>query len=676
MMDGYSVPETASVLGVPEGKVWELLARGVLSGAPEGDGMRVFLKENRAPMASHGDRFAAPPPDAGSASAAEATPFRELLTEFRNLTERYGQALLALGEARGEVAGLRSRVDLLEARLDLRLPRPGIVPPVTWERPARPDQMAERESEPESPQDVRKASAPVEAPTRRATPQRRSHTARSAVAGFADALARAQDPTTAEMPSVTDVARHVAPAEAPGVEEADAITPAVVSAVAAEDEAGAPEGVMEQIADESSAPAVIEEPADTPVTPASASYTTDVIEPDWFADGDFAWLDAAEIEAQVAATSGSPAPQVFEPEPEPEPEPAPELVPQAFEPEPQAFEPAPQVFEPEPEPEPEPQPFEPEPEPPALEPEPEPVPQVFEPEPPALEPEPFPLEALSEASYFESDIGPVPDPQPASDFAEPPIDPVSTAVALEPVPEPDFVPAPEQGLPDELDRASDLTFQAEEPFHIGIGNVPPDPAPEWRRAPEVRAETVRSMDDRPLARPETRSERAQTMVDEMEVASSAWRVPVVAAAQADPVEDESLARLARQEGWDATEVEAIRALVGPGAPAEIVLPGADDLAEAIAALNAGRPATPGTTETVEAVAAVDAAASAVEPSIESWVNASHRAPEPSLRQAVFTPQPVPRPLPARQGSGDPSWLRGRRGPAATAFRRLRRLFTE
>ena len=49
--------------------------------------------------------------------------FRELLTEFRNLTERYGQALLALGEARGEVASLRTRVDLLEARLDLRLPK-------------------------------------------------------------------------------------------------------------------------------------------------------------------------------------------------------------------------------------------------------------------------------------------------------------------------------------------------------------------------------------------------------------------------------------------------------------------------------------------------------------------------------------------------------------------------
>jgi hypothetical protein len=63
----------------------------------------------------------------------DASPFRELLTEFRNLTERYGQALLALGEARGEVAGLRTRVELLEARLDLRLPGP---PAWTPEEPA------------------------------------------------------------------------------------------------------------------------------------------------------------------------------------------------------------------------------------------------------------------------------------------------------------------------------------------------------------------------------------------------------------------------------------------------------------------------------------------------------------------------------------------------------------
>ena len=121
-MDGYSITEAASVLGVPTERVWKLLARGVLAGKPEGEtGMRVFLHPRPATAATPSmrrPRAAIPPTE----PERELSPFRELLTEFRNLTERYGQALLALGESRGEVASLRSRVDLLEARIDLRLP--------------------------------------------------------------------------------------------------------------------------------------------------------------------------------------------------------------------------------------------------------------------------------------------------------------------------------------------------------------------------------------------------------------------------------------------------------------------------------------------------------------------------------------------------------------------------
>src|SRR5574338_1705047 len=130
-MDGYSVTEAASILGVPTEKVWELIARGVLAGAQDGErGMRVFLQGRPQPPIIDAVRSAdAPPPREPD---RELSPFRELLTEFRNLTERYGQALLALGEARGEVAALRSRVDLLEARIDARLPlRPSST--VAWE---------------------------------------------------------------------------------------------------------------------------------------------------------------------------------------------------------------------------------------------------------------------------------------------------------------------------------------------------------------------------------------------------------------------------------------------------------------------------------------------------------------------------------------------------------------
>jgi hypothetical protein len=121
-MDGYSVNEAAAVLGIPEGRVWELLARGVLSGSSEvGGDMRVFLRGTTVPTPVPEPEGGVRNGGNGNGDHGELSPFRELLTEFRNLTERYGQALLALGEARGEVASLRGRVELLEARIEHRL---------------------------------------------------------------------------------------------------------------------------------------------------------------------------------------------------------------------------------------------------------------------------------------------------------------------------------------------------------------------------------------------------------------------------------------------------------------------------------------------------------------------------------------------------------------------------
>ncbi|MDQ3879841.1 MAG: hypothetical protein M3295_02015, partial [Chloroflexota bacterium] len=51
--------------------------------------------------------------EAAASSANPQSYFRELLSELRHLQERYGQALLALGEARGEAAALRHRLALL-----------------------------------------------------------------------------------------------------------------------------------------------------------------------------------------------------------------------------------------------------------------------------------------------------------------------------------------------------------------------------------------------------------------------------------------------------------------------------------------------------------------------------------------------------------------------------------
>ena len=133
---------------------------------------------------------------------AEASPFRELLTEFRGLTERYGQALLALGEARGEVASLRSRVDVLEARMDLRLPfsspmKPLLADPPPSSEPTRrasdrraapPAEAADHGGWPEP-----EAAVDVEPDAERSARRKRSRAHFSDE--FADALARAEDPS-------------------------------------------------------------------------------------------------------------------------------------------------------------------------------------------------------------------------------------------------------------------------------------------------------------------------------------------------------------------------------------------------------------------------------------------------------------------------------------------------
>jgi len=201
-MEGYSVTEAASVLGVPTERIWELLARGVLSGAPEGEtGMRVFLQPRPAPNASDPSR----PNGHGTEPERELSPFRELLTEFRNLTERYGQALLALGESRGEVAALRSRVDLLEARMDLRLPGGSSWSP----SPSFPAEHAVIPTAPEPAHSAPTVAPGADLPDERGEEEHRhrSRGPRRATESFAEALARADDPSPPELPRGLEAAR-------------------------------------------------------------------------------------------------------------------------------------------------------------------------------------------------------------------------------------------------------------------------------------------------------------------------------------------------------------------------------------------------------------------------------------------------------------------------------------
>jgi hypothetical protein len=351
-MDGYSVNEAAAVLGIPEGRVWELLARGVLAGSTEvGGDMRVILRGSAVPEA------VTPAPAAngghgtqgdtnGGSNGGELSAFRELLTEFRNLTERYGQALLALGEARGEVASLRGRVELLEARVELRLPR--VEASMTaWESRSQPEPEPEPEVEaavepmpepeveaaaepmpepepeveaaaepmpalpalelPEADASASDASATAQAPsepsaagsaeppspppaavarkrkrrTRRAprsshpnAPRPATSGSRLAMSGFAEALARAEDPATADV--------FTGGAPLPGADEAAEALAAYNQELSGQ--------VMEPPATEGSA----SEPpsAETPRVPATMpvfvrpGYTTETPEPDWIAEED------------------------------------------------------------------------------------------------------------------------------------------------------------------------------------------------------------------------------------------------------------------------------------------------------------------------------------------------------------------------------------------------------
>ena len=344
-MMGYSVTEAASVLGVPTERVWELIARGVLSGEPEGEtGMRVFLQPRPAPapVTSPDDPVTA----RSNGPEREMSPFRELLTEFRSLTERYGQALLALGESRGEVASLRSRVDVLEARIEFRLP---MGPPSAAPWPTQSLPVSEPASASGAP-----AEAAVEHDDEEAhRPRRRG--ARRATESFAEALARAEDPSLADLPRGSEadaLAAFRSETEAAAAVDADRVLPRQVlpaepMLVVEEPEAVADEAKREaevaEMPEVAEAPDVIEAwagPVETPAAPDDVGPEPIQPEPEHAQPG------AVEAEEPVAA--GGDEDTLIATLPAVEPEPWPEFEAMTATPH-EEEEPDQAVHEPEPE---------------------------------------------------------------------------------------------------------------------------------------------------------------------------------------------------------------------------------------------------------------------------------------------------------------------------------------
>jgi hypothetical protein len=445
-------------------------------------------------------------------------------------------------------------------------------------------------------------------------PKRRITGGRAAVAGLAEALARAEDPTLAELPgareagealaalhrdvaSTVDLEAEAAAPEPEPVEPEPAepeqaelepaeVEPAESEPVAEEIQAAfatpieLPEEPTPQIPEpqaldaelptvelptsqavaEPTTPDVMaaEEPPPAPAEPASP-YTTEVVEPDWFADGDFSWLDAGTAEGAAAEPAERAEPVPAEPEAA-EPEAA---EPEAAEPEaaePEAAEPAP-------------------------------APDDVG----AAEPVAEHIEAADEGASVEA----IQDA-----FSEPPTEPANPW------------PAQDRGGIATGDAIGFNLFR--EPAAVGE-----PPAAEAPASASAEEELLWFGDEFEAA--------------DLEMETPGWRAPGRVPAEPAPatvapeVLDEEIERLADDEGWDETEVDAIRSYLGR--------------ADAPTTEDHGDVSPPPPSTAPEALQATESPAG---------------EPDASERTTAALP--------------DQDWLRGRRGPAAGAYRRLRRLF--
>ena len=376
-----------------------------------------------------------------------------------------------------------------------------------------------------------------------------------------------------------------------------------------------------------------------------------MVEPDWFADGDFSWLDAADIEAraqpQAIAAAPLPAPAEVggEAESQAEPEPVADAQP----------DPTVEVASlPEPEPEPEPVPES------VVEglslTEPAAEPQI------AAEPQVAPEPPVEVASLTE----PVAEPQIAADLEVAPEPPVEVASLTEPVAEPEVAaesqvaeaPRVAPQLDPEPTVESAIAFEVPQPVEVSGADEEPVMWLGGQRdaADEIEIAATASHPESPPA--PRRDPVAWPATDRGGGVTQAVAPPLA-------MTEEELAQLARDEGWDDAEVSAIRAMISRPALGAVELPGAAELDEAMSALQA-----------------VPIGSRSDEAAPRQWAKSATPDEETSPYQDwAFEVEPAPAETPARQlalaprsAAPDPEWLRRRRGPAATAYRRIRRLF--
>jgi hypothetical protein len=152
----------------------------------------------------------------------------------------------------------------------------------------------------------------------------------------------------------------------------------------------------------------------------------------------------------------------------------------------------------------------------------------------------------------------------------------------------------------------------------------------WRAAPAEAEPTARPTHSEPPTAPAAAELAAEAAPEPPGEPES--RADRGVRAQVLELSDRELARLAADEGWDVEEVQAIRTFLGRPEGQEPE-PTTEE-------------AAPPAARELEAAASVD------------------ERPD----------RPGPQVRAAHPGSSDSDWLHGRRGPAANAYRRLRRLF--